>query len=200
LHGFTTGLLALAGAFVLLFPPSSTAAQGPCGSWRWGIKTLSDPDASGVNYTPVPKVISELHQLPPPSELKTSTPRLIPFEFGVYRLRARLKEYKREADHDFHVVIADINNSSRTMVAEVVDPACPGARDSVRASAFRAVRQKFIGRFGEPTGSFKLVPGQPVAILIGVGFFDQCGAGHKPRGAAPNCVELHPVLDLEPAP
>jgi len=33
--------------------------------------------------------------------------------------------------------------------------------------------------------------------VIGVEFWDWCKGAHKPRGAAPNCFELHPVLDIE---
>jgi len=159
---------------------------------------LSDPDASQVNFSPVAKTIAQLLSLHPPAGLKTSTPRTAPTETQVFRVLARLKEYAREADHDFHVLIAEPMNSSRTMVAEVVDPACAGAKDSPRLNALKAIRQKFIRLYGEPRrGSFKPVPSQPVPILVGVGFFDLCGAQHKPQGAAPQCIELHPVLDVE---
>lgn len=175
-----------------------SAPAGQCGSWRWSVKTLSDPKASQVNFSPVAKAISQLYRLQPPAILRTSTPRTAPTEMQVYRVRAGLKEYVREADHDFHVVIADPSNSGRTMVAEVVDPTCPGSRDSARLNALKAARRKFIDLYGEPgRGSFRPVPGQPLVILVGVGFFDQCGAQHKPRGAAPQCIELHPVLDIQ---
>ncbi len=195
------GSLTAVACFVVVLSPIArviSAPAGQCGSWRWSVKTLSDPRASQVNFSPVARTISHLSSLQPPTSLKTSTPRIAPTEMQVYRVRARLKEYTREADHDFHVVIADWKNSGMTMVAEVVDPACPGARDSARLNALRAVRQKFIGLYGEPRrGSFRPVPGQPFVILVGVGFFDQCGAQHKPRGAAPQCIELHPVLDVQ---
>jgi len=84
------------------------------------------------------------------------------------------------------------------MVVEVVDPTCPGARDSARVGAFRAVRDEFVGLYGQPTTGFKQVPGHPTAIVVGVGFWDLCTGAHIPTGAAPNCVELHPVLDVEP--
>ncbi len=101
---------------------------------------------------------------------------------------------RKNIQNDFHVVIADPTSSGRTMVAEVVDPACSVARDSLRLSALKATRQKFVGLYWEPhRGSFKPVPAQPVVILVGVGFFDQCGAQHEPRGASPQCIELHPV-------
>lgn len=193
----TVALLAL-----LALPPSSSSApaDGACGVWRWNVKTLSDGDASQVSFTPVSRTVSQLRRLREPDELRTGTPRIDPVELTVYRTRVRLLEYKRERDRDFHIVVADPRNRRRTMVTEVVDPTCPGARDSPRLGTLRAVRQEFIGLFGQPTTSFKIVPSQPIAILIGVGFWDSCKGAHIPRGAAPNCIELHPVLDVEPLP
>lgn len=191
----------IATLFVVAPAPIGHGMSAPadqCGSWRWSVKTLSDPKASQVNFSPVAKTIPLLYRLQPPANLRTSTPRTAPTEMQVYRVRARLKEYTREADHDFHVVIADRSNPDKTMVAEVVDPTCSGARDSPRVNALRAVRQKFIASYGEPSrGSFRPVPGQPLVILVGVGFFDQCGVQHTPRGAAPQCIELHPVVDVQ---
>ena len=192
-----TFVLLTAGAGLQVHPANSASAD-QCGSWRWSVKTLSDPQAGRVSFSPVARTISQLRGLHPPAGLKASTPRSAPTETQVYRVRARLKEYTREADHDFHVVVAAPSSPSMTMVVEVVDPTCPGARDSARLNALRAVRQKFIDIYGEPgRGTFRPVPGQPVAILVGVGFFDQCGPQHKPRGAAPQCIELHPVLDTQ---
>lgn len=192
-----TFVLLAAGASLQVRAANSASADR-CGSWRWSVKTLSDPKASQVNFSPVARTISQLRSLQPPASLKTRTPRIAPTEMQVYRVLARLKEYVRETDHDFHIVIADPTSASKTMVAEVVDPTCPGARDSARQSALKTVRRKFIDLYGEPSrGTFRPVPGQPVAILVGVAFFDQCGAQHKPRGAAPQCIELHPVLDTQ---
>ncbi len=186
-------------ALVVAFPLASPA-QEPCGVWRWSVKTLSDPAAYQVNFAPVARTVSQLRQLQAPDELGKNTPRLSPREFIVYRVRARLIEYKRQSDRDFHVVIASSTNRKLRMVAEIVDPTCPGAKDSPRVDALKAVRQEFIQQYGQPTTSFKPVPGQPIAILVGVALWDLCTDAHKPRGAAPNCIELHPVLDIEPVP
>ena len=81
------------------------------------------------------------------------------------------------------------------MIAEISDPDCPGARDSERESALRAVRKEYVDLFGQPPkGKFEEIEGTPVIILIGVGFFD---AVHSQRGVAPNGIELHPLLGIE---
>src|SRR5207245_9903745 len=121
-------------------PEASAAQTDRCGVWRWDVKTLSDPDASQVNFVPKGETISQLHQLHSPNVLGTRTLRIEPVEFQVYRVRGRLVELKREQDRDFHIVVAQPDQPSRTMVMEVVDPACPGARESLRIDAFRAVR------------------------------------------------------------
>ena len=68
------------------------------------------------------------------------------------------------------------------------------------ALASRAVRDEFMDLYGQPTTGFKEVPGRPTAIVVGVGFWDLCTGAHIPRGAASNCIELHPLLDIEPIP
>lgn len=195
-----SGLLAIAVAIALVVFPATGAPSDQCGVWRWPIKTLSDPDAAQVNFVPAARTINQLHNLQEPDELRKATPRLRRVEFRTYRIRARLIEYKRERDRDFHLVVAQVNRPSRTMVVEVVDPTCPGARDSARVGTLRAVRQEFIDTFDQPTTSFREVPGRPIAFITGVGLWDLCTGAHKPRGAAPNCIELNPVLDIESVP
>lgn len=183
----------------VLEPASQAAPADQCGVWRWSVKTLSDAAAEQVDFTPRARTVNHLRQLNPPDALGTNTPRIGPHELRVYRIRARLIAFKRERDRDFHVVISQVNNASRTMVTEVVDPTCPGAQDSARVGTLQAVRQEFIGLYGTPPSSgFREVPGRPVAIIVGVGFWDLCTGAHKPHGAAPNCIELHPVLDIDP--
>jgi hypothetical protein len=196
----TTALLALVLVLSWQAAPAAETAADQCGVWRWSVKTLSDPAADSVNFTPVARTFSKLMKLNEPDELKKDTPRLASVELTVYRVRVRLIEYKREKDRDFHVVVSSPVNRGRTFVTEVVDPTCPGARDSARMGTFQAVREEFVSLYGQPTTSFKPVPEQPVTILVGVGFWDWCKGAHKPRGAAPNCFELHPILDMEPTP
>src|SRR5713226_5429537 len=133
------GVLILMAVVLLWALPAASAPADRCGVWRWDVKTLSDPDASQVNFAPVAGTISQLHQLAEPNELRSRTPRIAPVEFRVYRIRALLLEYKREQDRDFHVVVGQPDQPSRTMVVEVVDPTCPGARDSIRVGALQTV-------------------------------------------------------------
>jgi hypothetical protein len=159
-----------------------------------------DPAATRVASAPTDVTFAKLMELdqtaPSSASLTTSTPRIAPVELTVYRVTARLISMKQEADLDFHVVIADPSNSSVTMVAEIPDPAC--ASQSVTLTQIRAVRNAFVAAYGRPGKSAQRVPGRPVVTVTGVGFFDECTAAHKPTGAAPHCLELHPVLSIVP--
>ncbi len=198
----TVWLIVLLVLVALPYRPAPTQAAPPatCGVWRWGIKTLSDADAAQVNFTPRARTIRTLRKFTAPGELSKTTSRLSPLEFHTYRVRARLLQHKwvccgADDDGDFHLVIADPKNRKRTMIAEISDPDCPGAVDSVRATALRAVRKEYADLFGQPPkGKFVAIEDSPVVILIGVGFFD---AVHGQKGVATNGVELHPILDIE---
>ncbi len=96
---------------------------------------------------------------------------------------------------DYHLVLADPKNRKRTMIAEISDPNCPGARDSGRVAALRSVRQEYVDLIGQPPrGRFEEFEDPPLVYVIGVAFFD---AVHGQRGVAPNGIELHPVVDVE---
>jgi hypothetical protein len=77
------------------------------------------------------------------------------------------------------------------MIAEFPDPACVSHR--LYRPQIATARQAFVQRFGTPPNThFVTLRGQ--ATLTGVLFYDTC---HGQRGRAPNCAEIHPVLDLK---
>jgi len=156
-----------------------------CGTERWSVKTLSDADRDKVQLAPkevtVGWLISQKRQARLPSDRRAT-----PIETQTYKIRALLVGYKLQADQDFHVVISDVEDSSKTMIVEVPSPECAGACASGHAEEFRSARA-VIAALPEP------VP--PVIVVVtGVGFFD---FSHGQTGAAPNGVELHPVLKIE---
>jgi hypothetical protein len=174
-------------------PPVTGLLPGaPCGSERWLVKTLSDPDAGKVNLTPVPGTVADLIKLTPPDALPPNS-RIGPVELTTYKVRAVVLERHHEQDQDIHLVIAEpggpndvsegvIGATNKTMIAEVVDPACHGALTSREVADFEQVRESIED----------IRPGAPIEIT-GVGFFDE---EHGANGTAPNDIELHPVLDV----
>jgi hypothetical protein len=184
-------------------PPLQAAPPETCGVWRWAIKTLSDLNSGQVDFTPRARTIRKLRELEPPANLGRNTPRVRPTEYRTYRVRARIREHKwvccgTKDDGDYHLVLADPRNRRRTMIAELADPDCPGARDSAKVGTLRAVRHKYNSLFGQPPkGRFEGFEDPPLVFVTGVGFFD---AVHGQKGVAPNGIEIHPVLDFESVP
>src|SRR5436309_8739932 len=66
--------------------------------------------------------------------------RIGPIETQTYKVCARLISYKLEQDGDFHIVIADVEDPGKTMIAEIPSPDCAGACASGRTEEFRKAR------------------------------------------------------------
>ena len=101
-------------------------------------------------------------------------------------VRARLLDFKREHDDDFHLVIAEPGDRSKTMIAETPAPGCSKAETLLLVPP----RRQFVDLFGrvplswsEPRTSADLVE------ITGVGFYE---FEHGQNGVAPNAIELHP--------
>ncbi len=132
---FAAGLAV--GAVILLaalgLSSSLAASKGPgartavkCGEERWPVKTLSDSKVGDVKFTPHDTSIGRLRNKPDP-HTKPSTPRLDGVETTTYQVKARLIEFKREDDHDIHLVIGVPSAPAKTMIVEFPDTTCNGA-------------------------------------------------------------------------
>ena len=97
-----------------------------CGTERWLVKTLSDPDRDRLHARPVDATVEELVALQRPAVL-SPVARAEPVEVTVYRVEARLLSLFAEADGDYHMVLASPRDGNFTMIAEVPDPGCAGA-------------------------------------------------------------------------
>ena len=166
-------------------------AQQHCGKERWSVKTGTDSDAGSVNLSsPQSTTIAQLIALTPPNPIPPAN-RFAPTEKTVFVVNATLTDYKLEGgakgDSDYHLVLQD--DQGHTMIAEIPFPGCVGA-GSPFASQIANARAEFDGRFTATT-SFQTAD-VPVQVT-GVGFFD---FAHGQHGAAPNIIELHPILDI----
>ena len=162
-----------------------------CGKERWSVKTGTDPGAASVDLMhPQTARIADLISISPPSTLPANS-RFAPTENTVFMVDATLTDFKVESgstgDSDYHLVLQD--DLGNTMVAEIPSPGCVGG-SSPFAGQIASVRAKFDAQF-TATSSFHTV-NVPVRVT-GVGFFDFF---HNQHGAAPNIIELHPVLDI----
>lgn len=107
--------------------------RGECGKERWAVKTGSDPDIDLVFTSPgklrtrkttVQQMIDFPYPFPNPKGIPRVwwTKRVPRYETTVWVLEVTLKDYTREDDEDYHLVLAD--EKGNTMVAELADPSC----------------------------------------------------------------------------
>ena len=185
------------------------------------MKTLGDADAGKVALDPLsPVSVTQMRQLVSPFANNQPGPRdnrSDPVEITVYTLTVELVGSKIEGDSDVHLVVADPNDPTATMIVEFPDPACIEAQDAALVARMTNARSAVLQAV--PTLVAKIAAGAPIpaaamnpqtqkmllqpmsglAQINGVGFFDTL---HGQAGVAPNGVELHPVLDFNvlPAP
>ncbi len=174
--------------YVVATPP--LVAQH-CGVERWPIKTGTDADAQRVDLAnPRNATVAELTALPPPHPIPPSG-RFGPTETTVFVVNATLTDYKFEGgshgDSDYHLVLQDEHGN--TMIAEIPSPDCVGS-GSPFAAQIASARAAFDSKF-TATSSFQAA-NVPVQVT-GVGMFD---FPHGQHGAAPNVIELHPILHI----
>lgn len=153
-----------------------------CGFERWPVKTLSDPQAREVDYTPRPATVRYLGSLPARPGGQDSRG---PLEKRTFAVQARLVGVKREEDSDYHLIIAA---GGATMIAEMPLVGCTAGAQHRYAMA--AVRTELERGVGGPIGSSWIHPNLRVR-LTGVLFFD---FPHGQSGHARNYAELHPVI------
>jgi hypothetical protein len=171
---------------------ASLRAKRParCGVERWAVKTLSDAAVDSVDFSATVKTsVDALNDLGPHCG-KGPDARARPEERTVYEVVGRIAFAKFEPDRDVHLALEDAD-TGRTVIAEIVDPTCPGAKTSKHVEKLQAAR----GEFGKVLGDYSLksLEGELVRVR-GVGFFDR---GHGQKGRAESCLELHPVLAIE---
>jgi hypothetical protein len=150
---------------------------------RQAVKTLTDPAAKQVNYTPMDSTVAALRALPvpnPPPTVRASA------ELRTYRVHAVVTSYKEEADSDIHLAVTDAGVS---MIFELISPACLPKGDPL-INELGYARNTWLK--AHPLGTSFVTVNQAVTVT-GVLFFDRI---HGQRGVAPNGVEIHPVLTL----
>jgi hypothetical protein len=193
----------------------SAAACAQCGVERNDVKDLKDAAAKEIHMTPEPMTIAALRTIKPPAKIGNLLPRL-PGERQVYELEAQIIGYKYEAfdpikktgDRDYHVVLSTIGKPAETMIIEIPHPDCgPPEYKQLFAQlrAFVDAQAKAQAPRHTPGPTFFTFP-KPVPVTVGgVTFFDKIHGTHKNLdgtigqvGVAPNGIELHPTLKLNP--
>ena len=164
---------------------AGSVAEAACGGDRWSVQTASDPAAGRIDLVHVIATsVEEMTAKGVPTTLSSDS-RIEPDELNVSVVNAILTSYKREDDGDYYAVLS---SGGMTMVAEFPDPACVSATSPL-LDQIRAARAQFDA--GLSAGSAFKTANQLVTIT-GVSFFESLVG----QGAAPNGIELHPVLSV----
>lgn len=157
------------------------------GKDRCDVKILADPGASNISSTATDITIPNLISIPLQNVISDNTPRF-GIEFNTYTLHCHLREYKLSDDGDYHLVLQDVTDPTITMIGEIPDPYCESVKQSLRFSQITKARQDFKNTL--------LVTAQvdtPVYTITGIAFYDKV---HGQLGAAPNAIEIHPILSI----
>ena len=160
-----------------------------CGVERWQIKTLSDAERDRVDRTPVETTVEELDALPRPRRTPQYS-RIAPTELTTFRVDAYLGGWRPESDGDMHLILFGMQNQRASLIAEIPNPNCSGACASGLSEDFARARATLRQILATPNPA-----DEPIVLRVtGVGFFDR---NHGQVGAAPNFIELHPVLAIQ---
>ena len=164
---------------------ASSVADAACGGARWSVQTASDPAAGRIDLAHVVATsVEEMTAKGAPATMSSES-RIEPDELNVSVVNAVLTSYKREDDGDYYAVLS---SGGTTMVAEFPDPACVSATSPL-LDQIRAARAQFDARLFADT-AFRTA--NQLVTITGVSFFDSLVG----QGAAPNGIELHPVLSV----
>jgi hypothetical protein len=179
------GLAILPLAWVGLAPAKTGSTLAGCSTVRGAVKTLSDPAGRALSLKPQPSTIRKLRRAHVPRQLGRRNKGI---ERTTFRVTGRLVQMRLEEDLDINLVIADPRTGG-TMVAAFPSATCTGgATRKARAKMTRA-RSAFLAACGTPTSSWQKLSG--TGAITGVGFFNPV---RGQDGAAPNGLELHPVV------
>jgi hypothetical protein len=158
-----------------------------CGVERWSVKTCTDADAALIDAAhPTPTTIAIMRSWPAQSNIPMNS-RIAPYETTAWTIEATLTLYKKEDDSDYHLVLRDA--AGNTLIGEIPCPTCVGASSPV-ATRINNARTAFNATLTATT-SFQTA-NIPVRVT-GIGMFD---FPHGQTGAAPNQIELHPLIDI----
>jgi hypothetical protein len=204
------GTLALAALTAPVGPPTASAPVSPslqealdhaghdglpfdprlasvsCPVERGPVKEGSDADRYKVSTTVYATSVYTLRSKAKPSTYPRNN-RVTTTELHTWSVTAYLKQYKVESDGDIHLVIKD--SAGRAMIAELPYGSCVPTTSRWKASIASA-RAAFLHVYTATT-SWHYVSRS--VTLRGLGFFDP---PHGQTGAAPNGVELHPVISV----
>ena len=169
--------------------PAAAQVSTTCGSWRWPVKTGSDATRYQVSRTTRYTGVNYLDSLTPPGSFGSyaQNHRIRWPEFRTWQINdTTLVAIKLEDDGDLHLRLR--SSTGKTMIAEIPRPGCVSS-SSLWKTGITAARNYVTGRYWVSLDRWHYL--YKKIDIKGLGFFDE---EHGVTGAAPNKIELHPVI------
>jgi hypothetical protein len=169
--------------------PSAAQAATICGTWRWPVKTGSDATRNQVSRSTRYTSVNYLDSLTPPGSFGSyaRNHRISWPEFRTWQINnTTLVAIKLEDDGDLHLRLRSF--TGKTMIAEIPRPGCVSSSSPWKAG-ITAARNYVTGRYWVSLDRWHYL--YKKIDIKGLGFFDE---EHGVTGAAPNKIELHPVI------
>ena len=170
---------------------AATASTIACGHWRWPVKTGSDATRHQVSKAVTYSTIGHLDGLKPPSSFGSyaQNHRIKWPEFRTWQLNGvTLVAVRLEDDGDIHLRLL---SAGKKMIGEIPLPRCVSSASPWKA-AITSARNAVTSRYPVSLNSWHYV--NRTISIRGLGFFDE---EHDVTGAAPNDIELHPVIYIK---
>lgn len=185
-----TFVKAAIGAAIILVAFICGKVDEECGGKeRWDVKTVQDKESEKIRWTPIASNIKTLRALTQVYPAKFDKSKRYGFEFNTYQIDCKIVKYLSEDDGDYHLVLVDPTDSTKTIIGEIPNPTCERVAKSKYAGSFSYSRKTF-----ESYEISKNKVADGVYRVVGVCFFDKI---HGQTGVAPNGIELHPIMDIE---
>jgi len=174
---------------VTLTAGPASASTIACGHWRWPVKTGSDATRHQVHRTISYTTVAYLDRQARPASFTdyAQNHRIKPAEFRTWQLsRITLVAVKLEDDGDIHLRLR--SPAGNLMIGEIPLPRCVSSA-SLWKAAITSARSTVTSRYSVSLSEWHYV--NRTISIRGLGFFDE---EHNVTGAAPNDIELHPVI------
>ena len=177
-------------SFLVSFSFSTATDDVTCGGdERWDVKTLTDADAKKVNFKADTVTVDYLIKIQPDRKIGNKLSRF-GVEFKTFVVVCGIREYRREDDGDYHLVLYDLKDTNKTMIGEIPLTFCSSVSKSKYAKKF----EQSADYFEQKVMDKKYKTKKGVYKIYGPAFYDK---KHGQLGLAPNGIEIHPILSIK---
>jgi hypothetical protein len=170
-------------------PWAETAER--CGSGRWAVRTLGDPDVTRIDFrSEVSATVADLAAVRRPLTALPKEGRVGPLETTLFAVAARLLEARMTPADELQVAIGDAKSSATLVVTMPADSCLARTQTGLRAQ-ISAVRAGFLSACGSFAADWRPVAG--TADIVGAGYWSTL----DPSGPQSNGLQLSAPISFQ---